>query len=100
MACIKGYTYDIFIRYAHADNIAFPGQTDGWLEQFYKNLKVLLAQRVGRMDMVKMWWDNKKLDGSIMFDESIKEGIKRSAIMICILSPGYLASAYSKKELE
>src|SRR6476660_172631 len=100
MPCIKGYAYDIFISYAHVDNIEFPGQTDGWIEKFYKNLHLLLAKRLGRMDMVKIWWDNKKLDGSIMFNDSIQEGIKQSAIMICLLSPGYLASEYCKKELE
>jgi hypothetical protein len=95
MNCINGYTYDIFISYAHIDN-----QSDGWIERFYKKLSPLLAQRVGRMDKVKIWWDSKKLDGSIMFDDSIREGIKHSAIMICLLSPGYLASEYCKKELE
>jgi hypothetical protein len=100
MTYIKGYTYDIFISYAHVDNTEFRGQTDGWIEQFYKNLNLLLAKRLGRMDMVKIWWDNKKLDGSILFDESIQEGIKRSAIMICLMSPGYIASEYCKKELE
>jgi hypothetical protein len=100
MACINGYTYDIFISYAHVDNIAFPGQTSGWIEQFYTNLNLLLAKRLGKMDTVKIWWDSKKLDGSIIFDDSIQEGIKRSAIMICLISPGYLASDYCKKELE
>ena len=39
----------------------------GGYKQFYKNLNLLLAKRLGRMDMVKIWWDNKKLDGSILF---------------------------------
>jgi hypothetical protein len=100
MAYIKDYEYDIFISYAHVDNIAFPGQADGWIEQFYKNLNLMLAKRFGRLDMVKIWWDNKKLDGSKLFDHSIEEGIKKSAIMICLNSPGYLQSAYCKQELD
>jgi len=100
MAYIPGYEYDIFISYAHVDNIAFPGQADGWIEQFYKNLNLMLAKRVGRLDIVKFWWDTKKLDGSVLFDQSIESGIKKSAIMICLNSPGYAASAYCRQELD
>ena len=60
----------------------------------------MLAKRFGRMDMVKFWWDSKKLDGSVLFDRSIEQGIKKSAIMICLNSPGYLKSDYCKKELD
>lgn len=100
MAFVKGYEYDIFISYAHVDNISFPNQGDGWIKQFYQNLNLMLAKRFGRMDMVKIWWDSKKLDGSVLFDDSIAEGIKKSAIMICLNSPGYAASDYCKKELQ
>lgn len=100
MAYITGYEYDIFISYSHVDNIAFPGQADGWIEQFYKNLNLMLAKRFGRLDMVKIWWDSKKLDGSILFDQSIEEGINSSAIMICLNSPGYIQSDYCKQELD
>lgn len=100
MALIPGYEYDIFISYAHVDNIAFPGQKDGWIEQFYKNLNLMLAQRFGRLGIARIWWDNKKLDGSVLFDQSIEDGIKKSATMICLYSPGYIASDYCKQELE
>ena len=59
MALIPGYEFDIFISYAHIDNAKFPGQTDGWIELFYKNLDLMLAKRFGRMDKIKFWWDNK-----------------------------------------
>ncbi|MFX0555799.1 toll/interleukin-1 receptor domain-containing protein [Maribacter sp. CXY002] len=100
MAFVNGYEYDIFISYAHVDNISFPNQGDGWIKQFYQNINLMLAKRFGRMDMVKIWWDTKKLDGSVLFDDSIAEGIRKSAIMICLNSPGYMASEYCQKELE
>ena len=100
MALIPGYEYDIFISYAHLDNATFPGQTDGWIKQFYENLNLMLAKRFGRMGMVKIWWDSKKLDGSVLFDDSIAEGIKKSAIMISLNSSSYQASDYCKLELE
>lgn len=100
MGFIKGFEYDIFISYAHIDNVAFPGQADGWIEQFYKNLNLMLARLAGRMDDVKIWWDTKKLDGNVVFDHSIESGINKSAIMICLNSPGYIASDYCKQELD
>ncbi len=100
MALIPGYEYDIFISYAHLDNATLPGQADGWIKQFYENLNLMLAKRFGRMGMVKIWWDSKKLDGSVLFDHSIEEGIKKSAIMICLNSSSYAQSDYCQKELE
>nr|MBP6315530.1 toll/interleukin-1 receptor domain-containing protein [Chitinophagaceae bacterium] len=100
MSFVPGYEYDIFISYAHIDNVAFPGQADGWIEQFYKNLVLMLAKRFGRMDTVKVWWDSKKLDGSVQFNQSIASGIEKSAIMICLNSPGYVASQYCQMELD
>jgi hypothetical protein len=100
MALIPGFEYDIFISYAHVDNSTLPGGQKGWIEQFYVHLKQLLDRRYGRMDMVKIWWDDKKLDGTKLFDASIRSGIEKAAIMICIDSPGYQKSPYCLQELD
>jgi len=100
MAYITGYTYDIFISYAHIDNRPTSWENLGWIEKFHKDLETLLARRVGRPDAIKIWWDKRRLDGNVLFDHSIEEGIRHSAIMICLTSPGYLASDYCKKELD
>ena len=100
MAYIPGYTYDIFISYAHLDNLKMYGQQLGWIELFYQSLNLKLAQRIGKMDAVKIWWDSKRLDGSILFDGSIEKGVKDSALFISLISPGYLQSDYCKKEME
>lgn len=100
MAYIPGYTHDIFISYAHLDNLAMPGKQEGWIELFYQSLKLKLAQRIGKMDAVNIWWDSKKLDGSKLFDNTIEEGVRNSAIMISLISSGYLQSEYCKKEID
>lgn len=100
MAVTPGFKYDIFISYAHLDNITLTGQADGWVSQFYKNLNLMLAKYFGRLGMVKIWWDTRKLDGSVLYDDSIEEGIKDSAIMICLQSSSYHGSTYCLKELE
>lgn len=100
MAYIPGYDYDIFISYAHLDNMKMPGQQQGWIELFYQSLNLKLAQHVGKLDAVKIWWDTNKLNGSKLFDTSIEEAIKKSAIFISLISPGYLKSEYCKKEMD
>ncbi|WP_428663018.1 toll/interleukin-1 receptor domain-containing protein [Runella sp.] len=99
MAYIPGYTYDIFISYAHLDNMRMPGQEYGWIELFYQSLNIKLAQRVGKMNAVKIWWDTEKLNGTKLFDKSIEDGIQNSALFISLISPGYLQSEYCKKEM-
>ncbi|MEJ7737483.1 MAG: toll/interleukin-1 receptor domain-containing protein [Chitinophagaceae bacterium] len=99
MAYIQGYTYDIFLSYAHLDNQMLFDQTLGWIEHFYTDLNILLSRRIGKTDAIKIWWDNKKLDGSVVFNDSIEEGIKKSAILLCLTSPGHIESDYCQKEL-
>jgi hypothetical protein len=100
MAYINGYEHDIFISYSHLDNQKFFGQSAGWIEIFYAELNKLISQRIGKPDTVKIWWDNKKLDGSVVFDDSIAEGINRSALLVCLTSSAYLQSEYCQKELK
>ncbi len=100
MAYINGYTYDIFISYAHLDNLILFHESQGWIEEFFTELNLLLSRRIGQAETIKFWWDNKKLDGSMEFNPYIDESIRKSAIMICLLSPAYLQSQYCKKELQ
>jgi hypothetical protein len=48
MAFIKDFTYDIFISYAHVDNLPTSYVNPGWIEKFYKDLDTLLTRRIGR----------------------------------------------------
>ncbi|CAN5478639.1 hypothetical protein BH10BAC2_BH10BAC2_22780 [soil metagenome] len=100
MAYIPGYTFDIFISYAHTDNLKMPGELKGWVELFYESLRTKLDIRIGaKQNEVKIWWDKRRLSGDIEFDNSIQEGIRNSAIMISLLSNGYLKSDYCKQEM-
>lgn len=99
MGYLKNYKHDIFISYSHIDNEMRPGEAVPWIEDFYKNLSVMLWQSFGTKD-VKIWWDNKRLDGGTLFDDEIKEAIESSAIFLCLNSPAYLKSEYCKKELD
>ena len=98
MGYIPGFDYDIFISYSHTDNMNIENQ-QGWVEQFYNVLRIALWQSVGTEE-IKIWWDDKRLDGGVIFNDAIADGIKRSAILLCLNSPSFLNSPYCKKELD
>ncbi len=98
MAFIPGFKHDIFISYAHVDNLAVEGEMK-WVEQFHKQLEIALAKRIGRMGLVEIWRD-KKLEGDQLFDETIQNNIDNSALFLALTSNGYLASDYCKDELQ
>ncbi len=99
MAYIPEFEYDIFFSYAHLDNKPLPNEEKGWVHEFYEYLECLLNKRCGRNGRLKIWWDERKLDGNVYFDDSIAEGIKKSAILICFNSTSYDESDYCRQEL-
>lgn len=93
MAFVPGYDYDLFISYAHVDEL------EGWVSAFHKQLEVKLSSRIGRIGVVKIWRD-RELDGSQLFDDVIFDRIRRSALFLSLCSPGYLESDYCRQELD
>ena len=92
MGYIPGFKYDIFISYAHVDNL------EGWVKQFQEDLKIKVAQRFGRQGLIHIWWDE-SLTGDELFDEVIKNRINQSAIFLALNSSGYSQSDYCKQEI-
>ena len=99
MAYVPDFEYDIFISYAHVDDLTTPGEAKGWITTFEEFLAVLLSKKVGRIGSVKIWRDP-TLDGSQLFDETIQNRIKRSALFLAFTSTGYLESDYCQQELQ
>jgi hypothetical protein len=97
MAYIPGFKHDLFISYAHVDNLN-TNEERGWVEQFKERLEVKLSMRVGRPGVVKIWCDP-ALNGAHLFDRTIQESINSSAIFLALTSTGYLASEYCRQEL-
>jgi hypothetical protein len=57
MAYVPDFEYDIFISYAHVDDLTTPGEAKGWITTFEEFLAVLLSKKVGRIGSVKIWRD-------------------------------------------
>ena len=97
MSEIKEYDYDIFISYAHVDNLS--DENKGWVDIFHRKLGYALSQKFGETNKIKIWRD-KELKGNEEFDIIIEDRIIKSALFLSITSNGYLKSNYCRKELQ
>ena len=102
MSYVPSYKYDFFISYAHVDNDPMPSASRGWVDDFVKILTTGtgLAGELGRRDAFSFYWDNQSLRINHEFNHRIPEEVKKSALFLVILSPGYAASEFCCKELE
>jgi hypothetical protein len=92
-----GYTYDVFLSYASADDE--PELEDRqWVTEFERDLKSRL--RVITSNDVKIWRDLRRMTASDNFGETILRAVQDSALLLTVLSPRYFASDYCKKERE
>lgn len=99
MAYVPGFQHDLFISYAHVDNLPRAAGEQGWVDLFEYTLRTALAQLLGRAEAFSIWRDA-KLAGNDAFDEAIADRIRGSALFLPVLSPGYLASTYCLQELD
>jgi hypothetical protein len=98
IAYVPGFEHDIFISYAHVDNLSHGGAT-GWVDQFHEALDRKIATRVGRLGRVRIWRDQ-ALDGSQVFDAALARRVERSAVFLALISVGYFESDYCRMELQ
>lgn len=92
------YEYDIFISYAHIDDLSPTGEEEGWIDLLHKRLSVLLAQALGYE--LKIWRDGHNLQGNDELDGAIGDAITRSLLLVPIISPRYVQSDWCNREME
>ena len=96
-AYAPGFEHDAFISYASVDDTPLLG-SQGWVSTFYELLNKRLAQLLGRRDCFSVWLDRTRLDGAVPLPEGIGGPLKKTAVMIALLSNGYLASEWCHRE--
>jgi hypothetical protein len=88
---------DIFISYAHIDNMPLREGQKGWISNFHRALNVRLAQLMGERPQI---WRDQKLQGNDSFGDEIVDQFPKTATMISILSPRYIKSDWCTKEVK
>ena len=89
-----GFENDVLISYCHTDDEPDPSGRR-WVSRFEQDLKTLLEQNSGHS--VRIWRDQ-RLDAADRFNEEILDQLRKSAVLIMILTRSYLNSAFCQKE--
>jgi hypothetical protein len=92
MAYVPDYDHDVFVSYAHLDD---QGES-AWVTNLVRHLDTEVRQRLGTKDL-RIWIDH-SLDGNHPLTLDIMQAIRRSATLIVITSPSYIASEWCVRE--
>jgi len=95
---VPNYQHDIFVSYAHVDNVPFAGAEKGWVTTFISNLKNELGRQLGRADAYSLWMDY-ELRGNEAVTPDIDQQLNNTATLVLIWSRGYLASSWCQLEM-
>lgn len=87
---------DVFISYRHLDNELLDEQGKGWIDNFHERFESVLGEALGYEPKI---WRDPRLPGNVYFADVLEERIKKTAVVISILSPGYLQSDWCMGEL-
>lgn len=87
---------DIFVSYAHNDNVSVNGDNSGWVTDFQYSLKTRLTQLSGKV--IRVWFDDRS--GNDIFAPEIEAQFQKLRIMICITIPRYVKSEWCRHEID
>ena|SRR5271157_164105 len=90
---------DIFVSYAHVNDIPLADGRPGWVSALISALTNLLAMKLGRDDAFDLWMDC-RLAGNDSVTPEIDEELAGTSLLVIVLSSGYLASEWCRREME
>src|SRR5687767_6111375 len=88
---------DAFISYAHLDNVELVEGRKGWVANLHRALEVRVGQLLGKSPHI---WRDPKLQGNDLFGETLIERLRRVALLITVVSPRYVKSEWTIRELK
>lgn len=107
MGLIDGFDHDIFISYAHDDNLDFLVRepAEGWVLDFAKVLKTGLSAKLKKETRLtdrnlQVFWDKSQLQQGEPLDWELNDHVEKSAIFCIFMSQNYLDSEWCRQELD
>jgi len=94
MGYVPGFNNDIFISYSHIDDQAVDGP--GWVTDFHRRLTIEVEEELGAKVQI---WRDKRITGATDFTKDLDRQVRGSAMLLAILSPGYVNSRWCDWEL-
>ena len=93
---VLSFDNDAFISYAHLDNQELIEGKEGWVSNFDRALRIRLGQLLGKEPQI---WRDPKLQGNDLFEETLVARLRQVAVLVTILSPRYVKSEWTRREL-
>jgi hypothetical protein len=101
MGYVPGFEIDVFISYAHADDIRDVGEDRKWVEGFTDDLRKRLERQlklIGKGESALYLWNDQTLERNRDLPTTLAAKLDKSAILMVILSKKYLNSRWCKFE--
>jgi hypothetical protein len=98
MGFVQPVKTDLFVSYAHVDDLPLEPERPGWVTTLVNTLQTFLAQKLGRGESISLWMDH-QLPGHVELTPEIKSKLGEAAALLVVLSPAYLASTWCIKEM-
>ena len=96
MAYVTGYEHDIFISYAQVDDQLLPDMERGWVTTLAAGLKTLLESKLREVSV----WMDRELALNAPLTPALLDTLRHTAVLIVVMSPGYLKSEWCRRERE
>jgi TIR domain len=97
MAYVPAAEHDVFVSYAHLDNVGPEGDTrQGWIDTFIERLSIQVCRRLGSK-AVDVWTDRQQA-GNQALTPSLLRAVRESALLLVVMSPSYLSSTWCARE--
>jgi hypothetical protein len=94
---VPGCKHDLFISYAHIDDQPLTDEKKTWVAEFHRLLETRLSQALGQWPAI---FRDPTIQGNDYFSDLLLNTLPEAAILVAVLSPGYLKSDWCLRELE
>ncbi len=97
MAYVPKCMYDVFLSYSHENN----PEAEPWVDRFKDLLESSLRQELtisGSDRRLVVWQDKERLKPSFSLNQSLRDALSKTAVMVSLFSPSYLGSSYCADE--
>lgn len=91
------YEYDVFISYAHADDVR-DASGKGWVEQFQEDLRAFLPQRLSG-NIPSIFFDRTEIASNHQLAK-LRAAARNAAVLLAVTSPNYAARPWTREELQ
>ncbi len=96
MAYVDGFKHDLFVSYAHGDNIPRGRYPLGWVTKLREEIEAEV-QELGLRDF-SLFMDYQGLASNFPLSDQLMQAIKDSAVLLVVLSPAYISSEWCQRE--